>query len=769
MQHRSSPRGEQFGAAIAGVARAVAEHRQLAHLVLAIPDQVVAALLARSAYVCFADVTRRALRLAGHRNLPPDLVRRLERVSFDASLLPAWAAATQQVRVVEDVSALPPPDRAAALDDGARSALAIPLLAGGEMVGVLGYTYPQPHHFTPDELTAARTMADIVSVGIVGLQAREAQRRLHGQVEAISHASLTISDTLAIVAAADLQAALQRPQPTPPAREEPLPAFDVRAILQAIVDQARLIAGAEYAALGIVAGWPLSPGGRGVGGEGAADPSRKFQPWVFSGISQEQAAVIGPYPRPVGTLGLVAREGQPIRVPDVRQHAAFAGFPAHHPAMTSFLGVPISYHGRSMGNLYLANKVGAEEFSEEDQRAIEVLARHAALAVEHARVHDQLVRDIVERRRAEAEREHLLEQLDSERVWLRTVIDRSPVGIILLEGAGGERIVANRRAEELFGHPIPGTAGLAGYVGEIRHADGTTFSLEDLQSIHPLRRHFTGEELLLHRPDGQEVPILASAGPIQATAGDAIGAIIVFEDITPIKELERLREEWTSVVAHDLRTPIAVISGYAQLLERVSRRGGRSPEEQHAMSAIRASAEHLNRMVSDLLDASRIEARRLKIERQRVDLPALVREMVGRTAAIIDGHRVRVEVRGDIAPIWADPGRVEQVLSNLLTNAAKYSYPDTEIQVEVERRDGEAQVSVTNQGSGIPPEEIPHLFTRFYRTRGAQAGRTAGVGLGLYIARGLVEAHGGRIWATSSPGQTTTFAFTLPVAAPDGA
>jgi signal transduction histidine kinase len=141
----------------------------------------------------------------------------------------------------------------------------------------------------------------------------------------------------------------------------------------------------------------------------------------------------------------------------------------------------------------------------------------------------------------------------------------------------------------------------------------------------------------------------------------------------------------------------------------------------------------------------------------------LVQAIVERTSATTPGQGVRVTIGGEIPQIVADPSRIEQVLDNLLANAAKYGDPGTDIQVRVERREGDAVVTVTNRGRGIAPGDMPKIFTRFYRTPEAQAGKVTGLGLGLYIAKGLVEAHGGRIGAESTPGQTTTFTFSLPV------
>ncbi|TAK32161.1 MAG: GAF domain-containing protein [Chloroflexota bacterium] len=233
------------------------------------------------------------------------------------------------------------------------------------------------------------------------------------------------------------------------------------------------------------------------------------------------------------------------------------------------------------------------------------------------------------------------------------------------------------------------------------------------------------------------------------------------------QELERQREEFVSVVAHDLRGPITVISGFAELLLRQSPEQHGGPREEKALANIAASAERLKRMVSDLLDASRLEARRLELKRQKVDLARLMQDVVERVAELTKGHEVEVVCCEGLPPVDADPERVEQILSNLLSNAAKYSYPETPILVRVTpeppEHPREALVAVTNEGVGVPPEEIPRLFSRFHRAPSAGASGKPGLGLGLYITKGLVEAHGGRVWVESEPGKTTTFCFTLPV------
>lgn len=235
-----------------------------------------------------------------------------------------------------------------------------------------------------------------------------------------------------------------------------------------------------------------------------------------------------------------------------------------------------------------------------------------------------------------------------------------------------------------------------------------------------------------------------------------------------LREAQRLRDEWISVVAHDLRQPVSVIALSAQTLPRLVVTGP-AEKTSHAVERIARSASTLERMVNDLLDVSRIDARRLALQRSEVDLVPLLMDVIERMPEIARSRaRLAIHDSRQRVLVHADAGRVEQVLGNLLSNAVKYGTAGTEIEVALAVRDGQAQISVSNQGRGIAADDLPRIFERFHRTREAQ-GTTQGIGLGLYIARGLVEAHGGRIWADSTPGGTTTFHFTLPVAQPAAA
>lgn len=371
------------------------------------------------------------------------------------------------------------------------------------------------------------------------------------------------------------------------------------------------------------------------------------------------------------------------------------------------------------------------------------------------------VHDVTEQRQAEEMRERLLRELESERSWLRAVIDHSPAGILLIEGPRGERITANERALGIFGTDELGSRSSSWARERIRRADGTRFTAEDVPTARALRGEvITGEELVVLGADGTPVPVLASSGPIHQ-AGRLVGAVLVLEDITPIKELQRMRDEWTSLIAHDLRQPLTVIDGHATLLVRQALR--QAPVLASRAEHILTSARNLRRMVSDLLEISRIEARRLELRCVPTDLCRLVSNVVDRLRPVADSAAIRVVNEESIDQVLADPVRLEQALANLISNALKYSFEGTDIVIDLSRTADEVMVSVTNQGEGIRPEELPHLFTRFHRTETARRGRTRGIGLGLHITRGLIEAHGGRIWAESEPGASTTFRFTLPL------
>jgi signal transduction histidine kinase len=270
-----------------------------------------------------------------------------------------------------------------------------------------------------------------------------------------------------------------------------------------------------------------------------------------------------------------------------------------------------------------------------------------------------------------------------------------------------------------------------------------------------------GRELVAHSCDDRPVPVLVSAAPILKDDGSLAGAVMVCHEVSAMRELQRVREEWASIVVHELRQPISVIAVRCSLLLR----GQLSGEQRDSLEQIARSVRSLGRMATDLMDASLLESDRLRVLTDRLDLGALLSDVVRRTP--LAATRTRTSVPDGLRLfIIGDAQRLEQVIANLLTNAVKYATPESEILADLRLTAGQAHIRVKNDGDPIPENELPFVFNRFTRARAAGVKRVKGLGLGLYIAKGLVTAHHGRIWAESAPGEGTTFHIALPLDGP---
>lgn len=232
------------------------------------------------------------------------------------------------------------------------------------------------------------------------------------------------------------------------------------------------------------------------------------------------------------------------------------------------------------------------------------------------------------------------------------------------------------------------------------------------------------------------------------------------KEIAERKRAEQFREEYVSLISHDLRNPLTVLKGHGDLLYRLLSRQGLDREASSA-EAIGKSARRMQAMIQDLVESVRLESGRLELRREPVELRYLLADIAEGVGSTEDRARLRVECPEGIPAVPMDSERMERAIVNLVTNALKYSPPDSPVLVRVERREDEVAISVTDQGVGIPPEELPHLFERFYRAK--TAGTAEGLGLGLYIARLIVEAHGGRVGAQSEVGKGSSFSLTLPL------
>ena len=492
----------------------------------------------------------------------------------------------------------------------------------------------------------------------------------------------------------------------------------VRDLLHMLVQFACDLTGARYGALGVL----------------ARDRS-SLRDFVYVGISEEQARHIGHLPVGKGLLGAIIGEKRTLIVPDLTADSRSVGFPAHHPPMHSFLGTPLRIGDRLFGNFYLTEKQGAASFTEEDAGRLERFSAQAALAVAIAE-------------KAEEE---------SRRVF-RAVVEQAPYGIVFYPIGTGEPF-GNPAAERMLG--LIGAEDVSDRTLDLLRPDGTPLPVTETPGQRALRGDTEiNVEVLISRPNQPRLPALVSAAPVLSEAGTAIGAVVVYQDISTLKELERLRSEFSALVAHDMRTPVSSVMLQIEVLLRRAE-GEATWVPVSTLQRMKRSGTYLTRLISELLDASRLDARRVSLNREVFSAEAGVRSLLERLELTLGDRQVVLEAHG--APIvWADTVHFDQILTNLIDNAAQYSREHAPIRIEVSAERGGTIMSVCDQGPGIPPDELPHLLDRYFRGRSSQKKRGAGLGLGLYITRGLVEAHGGTLTARSSVGVGSTFEVWLP-------
>ncbi|MCL4466804.1 MAG: ATP-binding protein, partial [Chloroflexi bacterium] len=299
-------------------------------------------------------------------------------------------------------------------------------------------------------------------------------------------------------------------------------------------------------------------------------------------------------------------------------------------------------------------------------------------------------------------------------------------------------------------------------------ADRGTPGMERLQVVPAVVSEKRVGDLLLVR--GAEAPRFTMAddrllSAVATQLGIAVERVWLQREATEAEILRRTDELKTALlnaVSHDLRTPLASIIASAGSL-RQHDVAWSEEERQEFAEAIEEEALRLNQIVGNLLDLSRMEGGTLKPEKGWYDLGALVDNVLGRLKALTSRHRIVANIPEDLPPVLLDYVEIDQVLSNLIENAIKYTAPGTEIQISARRDAGEVRVEVEDRGPGIPASALAHIFEPFYRASG-QGPRPRGTGLGLAVAKGLVEAHGGRIWADNCPKGGSRFIFTLPLA-----
>jgi signal transduction histidine kinase len=263
----------------------------------------------------------------------------------------------------------------------------------------------------------------------------------------------------------------------------------------------------------------------------------------------------------------------------------------------------------------------------------------------------------------------------------------------------------------------------------------------------------------LERPEPPNLPIGITYAPLLAADGTLRNVIVTVRDITKFRTAEEIKNTFVSIVSHELKTPVALIKGYVSTLRREDAKWDKHVVRD-SLAVIEEEADHLASMIEDLLDASRLQAGGITPNLSDISLPTLVERQAERFRTQTDKHIIKVNFPEKFPVILADEDRISQVISNLISNAIKYS-PDGEICISGQVRPEQVIVCVKDQGPGIDPGDIPYVFDRFYRSDKAVR-KTKGAGLGLYLAKSIVEAHGGRIWVDPHPGSGASICFSLP-------
>lgn len=356
--------------------------------------------------------------------------------------------------------------------------------------------------------------------------------------------------------------------------------------------------------------------------------------------------------------------------------------------------------------------------------------------------------------------------LRSEVELLRSITANVSSALLVLD-AQNHPVFINPAGEALFGYALQEIEGALMHQALHHHRrDGRPFPIDECQIEAALttRTSLRDHADVFVRKDGTFLPVRCDVGALHI-AGEPVGAVVEVHDRTVEERADEAKRDFVALIAHDLRTPLTVILAQAQLLQRrLQRVGGSERQEFKGLELIAASARRINGMIERLLEASRLESGVVPLRRALIDVAGLAAQVIGHLPTTEEGQRVEVVAHGSAVVAFADPEQIERVLLNVLNNALKYSPPGRPVRVDVRREADEATVAVVDQGPGISADQLPRLFQRFVRLeRRAELPDPGGLGLGLYIVRLIIEAHGGRVWAESTMGTGTTIGFSLPL------
>lgn len=464
-----------------------------------------------------------------------------------------------------------------------------------------------------------------------------------------------------------------------------------------------------------------------------------------------------------GMAGWVWKTGEPLVVRDYSQwEQRLPGFEWARAQVCLPLRIDLEIAG-VIGLVYLEPD---RQFGQAEVALLNRFGQMASLALTDANLYEEAQHELQERRRAEQRLQDILAEIERAQTKARAILDAATDSMLLL--APDQTILSVNRSfcENFFGADPRQVFGkrLADYDETIRtifdpatafqHIIETTLADTDNAFTHNLSQV---------APRARELQL--SSTPVHTSTNEYLGRLYVFRDVTQERELDRMKNDFVSMVSHELRTPLTSIKGYLELLQ-TEQVGKLNDTQREFLNIVKANTERMVQLINDLLDLSRIEAGRIELRPQALDLARLIQTVVETMHPQLRAKQQNVvlAIPPDLPSVWGDHDRVIQILTNLVSNAHKYTPLAGTITIAARVDDAWARVDVTDTGIGLSQKDLTQLFSKFFRAQNRAVQNIPGTGLGLAITRSLVELHGGRIWVESTPGQGSTFSFTLPLA-----
>jgi signal transduction histidine kinase len=402
------------------------------------------------------------------------------------------------------------------------------------------------------------------------------------------------------------------------------------------------------------------------------------------------------------------------------------------------VGIPLATHGDVIGVIFIFRSY-PDLFSANDKLLLQSFADQAAIAVFNARLYGQV---------------------SYEKQRLDALLDSAADGILILNA---DRTIerCNIAFERMFGRPRAEiqTKAHSEIIRWARRPEGLTLEEAETGGWPLTSNAYLYVEGDLARPEPPNLPIGITYAPLLAADGTLRNVIVTVRDITKFRTAEEIKNTFVSIVSHELKTPVALIKGYVSTLRREDAKWDKNVVRD-SLAVIEEEADHLASMIEDLLDASRLQAGGLTPNLSDISIPTLAKRLAERFRTQTEKHTIVVDFPEKFPIILADEDRISQVITNLVSNAIKYS-PGGEICISGQVRPEQVIVCVSDHGPGIDPGDIPYVFDRFYRSDKAVR-KTKGAGLGLYLAKAIVESHGGRIWVDPHPNSGAYICFSLP-------